>query len=60
MLYAWMDNELWGDKQIAMQALDTDVTAVVHLPQELSIDEENDKLNIDFNVTDILRTSGGS
>ena len=37
-----------------MQALDTDVTAVVHLPQELSIDEENDKLNIDFNATDIL------
>ena len=51
VLYDWMDNELWGDKQIAMQALDTDVTAVVHLPQELSIDEEIKNYieeNIDF------------
>jgi len=51
ILYDWMDNELWCDKQIALRALETDVTAVVHLPQELSIDEEIKNYieeNIDF------------
>lgn len=46
-----MDNELWCDKQIALRVLETDVTAVVHLPQELSIDEEIKNYieeNIDF------------
>jgi hypothetical protein len=51
ILYDWMDNELWCDKQIALRVLETDVTAVVHLPQELSIDEEIKNYieeNIDF------------
>ena len=51
VLYDWIDNELWYNKQIVLKALETDVAAVVHLPQELSIDEEIKNYieeNIDF------------
>ena len=51
VLYDWIDKGLWYDKKIVLKVLESDVTAVVYVPQELLTDEEVKKYideNIDF------------
>lgn len=51
VIYNWIDQRLWSDKEVVLKMLESDVTAIVYVPQELSVDEEIKKYideNIDF------------
>ena len=39
-VYDWMDQSIWADKEFVMAVLETDITAILKVPQELASDEE--------------------